>query len=141
MVQNNNLYNSFVIAFLNENFPDVLAQVNKNFESNVSDITKVLDMFCKHFNVNAQDIREERLSKYLNIRYKFIACVLSLYQPNKLIAKERLNIDIARELKVLTGLDSANLNRSITVVTNLLRYREFRQEVGYFCNVYRLNKK
>ncbi|WP_099368094.1 hypothetical protein [Sphingobacterium sp. 1.A.4] len=136
----NRLYNSFVLAFLNENYPQIVNEIERNFQSDLSEIRKVADKFCEYHGIEIRDIQEIRIGKFLKLRYKFICCVLYLFQPRKLITNEQLNLGIAKELKLVTKLGSANLNQSLKAGMNLMLYKEFKSDVIHFCSWYKLIK-
>lgn len=134
------LYNSFVVSYLGENYPNILNEIEKHFIEDVAEVHKVLNAFCSYFGIYKADIQYVRIGKYLNLRYKFIGAVLYLFQPAKLNSNVRLSKSLAKELKATTKLDSANLNSSIKAVRNLYLYKEFRSDIITFCNYYRLIK-
>lgn len=137
---NNNLYKSFVVSFLGENYPNILNEIQKNYIQDVSEVQNVLNYFCEYFHVTPEQLQVVKTGKYLNYRYKFIGCVIYLFQPSRLTHRENLNKTIASEIKIAIGLNSANLNSSVKAVTNLYIYKEFRADIIHFCSTYKLLK-
>lgn len=135
------LYNSFVISFLNENHPAILNEINKNYQNDLGEIKDLAKRFCEYHAISIEDIQEIRIGKLLNLRYKFIGCVLYLFQPAKINSNEQLNKFIAKELKDITKLNADNLNKSVKCACNLFMYKEWKADIIHFCTHYKLTKK
>lgn len=134
------LYTSFVVSFLQENYPSIYEEINKNFNSDLSELDKIATYFCSYHQIEIRDIQRVRVGKFLKLKYKFIASVLYLFQPNKLTNTARLNKEIAVKLREILLLDSIKLKRYITASTNLYLYKDFKTDVLHFCSTYKLLK-
>ena len=137
---NSHRYNTFMITFLQENYPKVFEEANRHFISDLEEIHKVTNNFCSYHQLEIKDLQHVRVGRYLKLRYKYIACVLYIFQPSKLVGEGRLNKELATKFKEIFEIDSSQLKRLITQATNLYLYKEFKTDVMHFCNTYKLLK-
>lgn len=135
-----NLHYSFVMTFLNENYPNIIKEIDRNYMSDMSDISNVIDSFLNYHSLNLNDLIGVRYGSALKYRYKAIACILYLFQPSKLTSNERLSKHIAKVVKEKFNLDTDQLKRTITCVRNLFLYKDFKTDVIHFCNTYKILK-
>lgn len=140
----NTLYYSFILSFLKENHPEILRSIDKIYEPDLSKISQVIDCYCDFMGINTQQIMGEYIS-YKNIqhRYKAIAVVLRIFQPEKLDnLKTKVKSTIYKKLGPYLKINSDTLQKSIICACNQFDlYSDFRKDIKQAANYYFIHKR
>jgi len=140
----NTLYYSFMMSFLKEHHPDILKSINRIYEPDLSKISTVIDYYCDFMGIPPQQIRGEYI-KYKDIqhRYKAIAVVLRIFQPEKLDnLKTKVKSNIYKELGPCLKINSDTLQKSIICACNQFdMYKDFKTDVKQAANYYLINTR
>ncbi|WP_282637833.1 hypothetical protein [Sphingobacterium thalpophilum] len=140
----NTLYYSFMMSFLKEHHPDILKSINRIYEPDLSKISTVIDYYCDFMGIPPQQIRGEYI-KYKDIqhRYKAIAVVLRIFQPEKLDnLKTKVKSNIYKELGPCLKINSDTLQKSIICACNQFdMYKDFKIDVKQAANYYLINTR
>jgi hypothetical protein len=138
------LYYSFIMSFLKENHPEILKTIDKIYEPDLTKISKVIDCYCKFTGVPALQIMGEYI-KYKDIqhRYKAIAVVLRIFQPEKLDnLKTKVKSNIYKELGPYLKINNDTLQKSIICACNQFdMYSDFKKDVKQAANYYLINTR
>jgi len=140
----NTLYYSFIMSFLKENYPEILKSIDKIYEPDLSKISQVIDCYCEFVNIPSQQIMGEYINyKDIQHRYKAIAVVLRIFQPEKLDnLKTKVKSSIYKELGPYLKINSDTLQKSIICACNQFDlYREFKKEIKQVANYYLINAR
>ncbi len=143
-VRMNTLYYSFIMSFLKENYPEILKSIDKIYEPDLSKISQVIDCYCEFVNIPSQQIMGEYINyKDIQHRYKAIAVVLRIFQPEKLDnLKTKVKSSIYKELGPYLKINSDTLQKSIICACNQFDlYREFKKEIKQVANYYLINAR
>lgn len=135
----NTLYYSFIMNFLKENHPEILKSIDKIYESDLSKISKVIDCYCQFVNIPTKQIMGEYINyKDIQHRYKAIAVVLRIFQPEKLDnLKTKVKSNIYKELGPYLQINNDTLQKSIICACNQFDlYRDFKKEIKQIANYY-----
>ncbi|WP_312332133.1 hypothetical protein [Sphingobacterium sp.] len=140
----NTLYYSFMMSFLKENHPEILKSIDKIYEPDLSKISKVIDCYCKIAGIPIQQIMGEYIN-YSDIqhRYKAIAVVLRIFQPEKLTnLKTKVKSTIYKELGPCLKINNDILQKSIICACNQFDlYRDFKMEIKQVANYYLIDAR
>ncbi|WP_312791872.1 hypothetical protein [Sphingobacterium sp.] len=140
----NTLYYSFIMSFLKENYPEILKSIDRIYEPDLSKISQVIDCYCEFVNIPSQQIMGEYINyKDIQHRYKAIAVVLRIFQPEKLDnLKTKVKSSIYKELGPYLKINSDTLQKSIICACNQFDlYREFKKEIKQVANYYLINAR
>lgn len=143
-VRMNTLYYSFIMSFLKENYPEILKSIDRIYEPDLSKISQVIDCYCEFVNIPSQQIMGEYINyKDIQHRYKAIAVVLRIFQPEKLDnLKTKVKSSIYKELGPYLKINSDTLQKSIICACNQFDlYREFKKEIKQVANYYLINAR
>ncbi len=140
----NTLYYSFIMSFLKENYHEILKSIDRIYEPDLSKISQVIDCYCEFVNIPSQQIMGEYINyKDIQHRYKAIAVVLRIFQPEKLDnLKTKVKSSIYKELGPYLKINSDTLQKSIICACNQFDlYREFKKEIKQVANYYLINAR
>ncbi len=140
----NMLYHSFIMSFLKENHPEILRSINKIYEPDLSKISQVIDCYCDFMRITPQQIMGEYINyKDIQHRYKAIAVVLRIFQPEKLDnLKTKVKSTIYKELEPYLKINSDTLQKSIICACNQFdMYNDFKKDIKQAANYYFINKR
>ena len=140
----NTLYYSFILSFLKENHPEILRSIDKIYEPDLTKISQVIDCYCEFMGIPAQQIMGEYINyKDIQHRYKAIAVVLRIFQPEKLDnLKTKVKSTIYKELGPYLKINSDTLQKSIICACNQFDlYNDFRKDIKQAVNYYFINKR
>lgn len=140
----NPLYYSFILSFLKENHPEILRSIDKIYEPDLTKISQVIDCYCEFMGIPAQQIMGEYINyKDIQHRYKAIAVVLRIFQPEKLDnLKTKVKSTIYKELGPYLKINSDTLQKSIICACNQFDlYNDFRKDIKQAVNYYFINKR
>jgi len=140
----NTLYYSFILSFLKENHPEILRSIDKIYEPDLTKISQVIDCYCEFMGISAQQIMGEYINyKDIQHRYKAIAVVLRIFQPEKLDnLKTKVKSTIYKELGPYLKINSDTLQKSIICACNQFdMYNDFRKDIKQAVNYYFINKR
>ncbi|WP_343565394.1 hypothetical protein [Sphingobacterium sp.] len=140
----NTLYYSFIISFLRENHPEILRSIDKIYEPDLSKISQVIDSYCEFKGIPPQQIMGEYINyKDIQHRYKAIAVVLRIFQPEKLDnLKTKVKSMIYKELGPYLKINSDTLQKSIICACNQFdMYKDFKKDIKQATNYYFINKR
>lgn len=135
------LYYSFLMSFLKENHPEILRSIDMIYEPDLSRIGKVVDSYCEFVGIPVQQIMGEYINyKDIQHRYKAIAVVLRIFQPEKLDnLKTKVKSTIYKELAPYLKINSDALQKSIICACNQFdMYSDFKKDVKQAANYYLL---
>jgi len=139
----NSLYYSFIMSFLKENHPEILKSIDKIYESDLSKISQVIDCYCQFVGIPSQQIMGEYINyKDIQHRYKAIAVVLRIFQPEKLDnLKTKVKSSIYKELGPYLKINNDTLQKSIICACNQFDlYRDFKKEIKQIANYYLIDR-
>lgn len=139
----NTLYYSFIMSFLKENHPEILKSIDKIYESDLSKISQVIDCYCQFVGIPSQQIMGEYINyKDIQHRYKAIAVVLRIFQPEKLNnLKTKVKSSIYKELGPYLKINNDTLQKSIICACNQFDlYRDFKKEIKQIANYYLIDR-
>jgi len=140
----NTLYYSFIMSFLKENHPEILRSIDKIYEPDLSKISQVIDCYCEFTGIPSQQIMGEYINyKDIQHRYKAIAVVLRIFQPEKLDnQKTKVKSTIYKELGPYLKINSDTLQKSIICACNQFdMYNDFKKDIKQATNYYFINKR
>jgi hypothetical protein len=140
----NALYYSFILSFLKENHPEILRSIDKIYEPDLSKISQVIDCYCEFMGITTQQIMGEYINyKDIQHRYKAIAVVLRIFQPEKLSnLKTKVKSTIYKELGPYLKINSDTLQKSIICACNQFDlYTEFKKDIKQATNYYFIHKR
>ena len=140
----NTLYYSFIMSFLKENHPEILRSIDKIYEPDLSKIRQVIDCYCEFMKIPSQQIMGEYINyKDIQHRYKAIAVVLRIFQPEKLDnLKTKVKSTIYKELGPYLKINSDTLQKSIICACNQFdMYNDFKKDIKQATNYYFINKR
>ncbi|RKE52652.1 hypothetical protein [Sphingobacterium detergens] len=140
----NTLYYSFIMSFLKENHPEILKSIDKIYEPDLSKISQVIDCYCEFMGIPSQQIMGEYINyKDIQHRYKAIAVVLRIFQPEKLDnLKAKVKSTIYKELGPYLKINSDTLQKSIICACNQFdMYNDFKKDIKQATNYYFINKR
>lgn len=140
----NTLYHSFIMSFLKENHPEILKSIDKIYESDLSKINKVIDCYCQFVGIPPQQIMGEYINyKDIQHRYKAIAVVLRIFQPEKLDnQKTKVKSSIYKELGPYLKINNDTIQKSIICACNQFDlYRDFKREIKQIANYYLIDTR
>lgn len=140
----NTLYYSFIMSFLKENHPEILKSIDKIYEPDLSKISQVIDCYCEFMGIPPQQIMGEYINyKDIQHRYKAIAVVLRIFQPEKLDnLKAKVKSTIYKELGPYLKINSDTLQKSIICACNQFdMYNDFKKDIKQATNYYFINKR
>lgn len=140
----NTLYYSFILSFLKENHPEILRSIDKIYEPDLTKISQVIDCYCEFMGIPNQQIKGEYINyKDIQHRYKAIAVVLRIFQPEKLDnLKTKVKSTIYKELGPYLKINSDTLQKSIICACNQFdMYNDFRKDIKQAVNYYFINKR
>ncbi|GAA4168694.1 hypothetical protein GCM10022218_04170 [Sphingobacterium ginsenosidimutans] len=140
----NTLYYSFIMSFLKENHPEILRSIDKIYEPDLSKISQVIDCYCEFMGIPSQQIMGEYINyKDIQHRYKAIAVVLRIFQPEKLDnLKTKVKSTIYKELGPYLKINSDTLQKSIICACNQFdMYNDFKKDIKQATNYYFINKR
>lgn len=135
------LYYSFLMSFLKENHPEILRSIDMIYEPDLSRIGKVVDSYCEFVGIPVQQIMGEYINyKDIQHRYKAIAVVLRIFQPEKLDnLKTKVKSTIYKELAPYLKINSDALQKSIICACNQFdMYSDFKKDIKQAANYYLL---
>lgn len=140
----NSLYHSFMMSFLKENHPEILRSIDSIYEPDLSKISLVIASYCEFIHIEPQQIMGEYISyKAIQHRYKAIAVVLRIFQPEKLQnQKAKVKSTIYKELGPYLKINSDTLQKSIICACNQFdMYKDFKKDIKQATNYYFINKR
>lgn len=140
----NTLYYSFIMSFLKENHPEILRSIDKIYEPDLSKISQVIDCYCEFKGIPPQQIMGEYINyKDIQHRYKAIAVVLRIFQPEKLDnLKAKVKSMIYKELGPYLKINGDTLQKSIICACNQFdMYNDFKKDIKQAANYYFINKR
>lgn len=140
----NMLYHSFIMSFLKENHPEILRSIDKIYEPDLSKISQVIDCYCDFMRIPPQQIMGEYINyKDIQHRYRAIAVVLRIFQPEKLDnLKTKVKSTIYKELEPYLKINSDTLQKSIICACNQFdMYNDFKKDIKQAANYYFINKR
>lgn len=139
----NSLYYSFMMSFLKENHPEILKSIDSIYEPDLSKISLVISSYCEFIHIAPQQIMGECNYKAIQHRYKAIAVVLRIFQPEKLQnQKAKVKSTIYKELGPYLKINSDTLQKSIICACNQFdMYKDFKKDIKQAANYYFINKR
>ena len=120
-----------------------LKSIDKIYESDLSKISQVIDCYCKFVGIPSQQIMGEYINyKDIQHRYKAIAVVLRIFQPEKLDnLKTKVKSSIYKELGPYLKINNDTLQKSIICACNQFDlYRDFKKEIKQIANYYLIDR-